>query len=294
VYGQGVYDAYQTGPDSCMKGENYVDFYSENPEKVGLLKIMKWGKYYGRALLWNLDDGRKLLDRIYPSDGGHHVSYAIEVAKACGWDHLPRQTYGETPASGKDAYVSGMKNTGHWPYMDTLRFTNEESYEDPININSYSGDYELSSTEGNHPNEDEEDSHDDETWSNYQDTYIPDDDANIVHGGDWVDGYTLRHDFTYVERQGEYYENHLVVECDYTEDAYLIEDTVETYEGLRCVDSLVTYIDLGSHAGEYAYDEDPRLAFTRVTEQSYIKGYYEDEEKETSEDVEEIQAEKES
>ena len=67
--------------DSCMTGSGakYTQLYEKNPDVVSML-CMDDGKYRGRALLWNTDDG-PVLDRIYPNSGPHIEKYEIYCKK---------------------------------------------------------------------------------------------------------------------------------------------------------------------------------------------------------------------
>lgn len=64
--------------ESCMAsalyedGDNHLGIYALNPEKVRLLVCRDYQEVViARALWWTLDDGRHLLDRIYPNEGRH-------------------------------------------------------------------------------------------------------------------------------------------------------------------------------------------------------------------------------
>ena len=75
IQGQEIVEAYRNGPSSCMSGASSGDtqLYANNPGSVGLIKIMLGEEYVGRALVWTDTGGVRLLDRVYPSDGGAHV-----------------------------------------------------------------------------------------------------------------------------------------------------------------------------------------------------------------------------
>ena len=63
------------GKESCMTGRDrqpLTALYAANPDQVGLAVFAPNGREY-RALLWETEDGRKYLDRIYPADG--HADY---------------------------------------------------------------------------------------------------------------------------------------------------------------------------------------------------------------------------
>lgn len=116
---------------SCMlDAEDILDIYCENPESVSLLVYKSEGddKISGRAILWNLDNNQKLVDRIY---------YASDdiIDKFINWarekDYLFRRyqsTENKTiiDKSGndhKDVTVKLKKfNFFSYPYLDTMCF----------------------------------------------------------------------------------------------------------------------------------------------------------------------------
>jgi len=54
--------------NSCMRYERcqkYLDIYVQNPEVCSLLVLFDGDKVKGRALVWELSDGSKYMDRIY-------------------------------------------------------------------------------------------------------------------------------------------------------------------------------------------------------------------------------------
>lgn len=108
---------------TCMSGGRNVGLYAANPDKVRMLIINRLGKFHGRALIWNTDEGAVCLDRIYPSDGGYHIELARKYAESQGWDSLPTQSFGQMFASGKHYTVTLEHDPdGRYPYMDTFRY----------------------------------------------------------------------------------------------------------------------------------------------------------------------------
>lgn len=81
VRGLDLVEAYRQSAStwrSCMSENAGVYLYAQNPEKVELVKVMRKVDagspvYSGRALLWTLDNGEKLLDRQYPSTALHNI-----------------------------------------------------------------------------------------------------------------------------------------------------------------------------------------------------------------------------
>lgn len=125
IEGNELYMHYQdvTGPHSCMVGTSYVRMYATNHPVCRMLAIYRAGRFFGRALLWQTDQGVIALDRIYPNSGVH-VDLAIQHAESQGWDYLDRQTYGQnTFHSGKSYTVTIPRGYKRWPYLDTFRFS---------------------------------------------------------------------------------------------------------------------------------------------------------------------------
>lgn len=94
--------------NSCMVGTKYVRFYDTAPVK-GLVVRNARGEAVARTLLWTLNDGRRVVDRIYDNDGMgqrriHH--WAGENAVLL-----------EFP---DDAHVIAPIHKGGHPYMDSL------------------------------------------------------------------------------------------------------------------------------------------------------------------------------
>lgn len=66
VHGEPVMDMFKSGnadaPSSCMVGKEFPILYVDNPDKVGMVKIKLGNVLRGRALIWNTDEGRILLE----------------------------------------------------------------------------------------------------------------------------------------------------------------------------------------------------------------------------------------
>lgn len=84
--GDDVVIAYREGYGdwSCMceSSSRYTTLYAENPDKVGMLVLNDDdGNPIGRAILWTDNEGRTIVDRVYPSEQGPQYE---EWAKANG------------------------------------------------------------------------------------------------------------------------------------------------------------------------------------------------------------------
>lgn len=124
--------------NSCMrydKCEKYLDFYTENHEKIKLAILKDSAdetKIKGRAIIWKLDypSGRTYMDRIYTANDSDEFLFK-EYAKEHGWLHKAYQNMEEDgpwidTKTGKSVYlnlvVNDLNDTDKYPYMDTLKF----------------------------------------------------------------------------------------------------------------------------------------------------------------------------
>lgn len=150
--GDEIYKAYQycgnvSGSPlsrSCMIGEDeeIFDIYTKNPEKVALATLWKdgnvWGddSLMGRALLWNTDDGIKIMDRIYFDNADVEQKFKTWASKN-GYAYREYQDYEaehavyfiENGKSVKYDYLSvSLKdyNYSYYPYMDTFKFLDDD------------------------------------------------------------------------------------------------------------------------------------------------------------------------
>lgn len=115
VRGEAVKEAYRNafGSESCMTGggSRYVDLYAENPEKVGLVLYSNGGE--ARALLWDVDQGFTVLDRIYPDDKGT-LHFGLR-------DWAVGQGYKIIRESREHCTVTlKTPRSGYFPYLDTF------------------------------------------------------------------------------------------------------------------------------------------------------------------------------
>ena len=104
---------------------DWLDIYIQNPETVQLI-ILKSDedpdKIIGRALLWNLDDGRKLQDYIYTSKDSDDNLFR-EYAKEKGWLVRNEVT--------RDTLIAHIKPIEYksWPSIDTMMHWNSKTGE---------------------------------------------------------------------------------------------------------------------------------------------------------------------
>jgi hypothetical protein len=139
--------------NSCMRHsecQDYLDIYCENEEVVSLIVLLDDDKVVARALLWKLDNGKKLLDRCYSIMDYDQVRYE-NLAKKNGWFYYKS---GDVYYDNAKVYTTlrvYLKNYDFrsYPYVDTLKILDD--YNGTLS-NELLGDREdaklLSDTEG--------------------------------------------------------------------------------------------------------------------------------------------------
>lgn len=128
-YASTNYAPYQgTLANSCMRYsrcQSYFGIYTANPsvcQMAILTKVDQFGKelLYGRALVWTLTDGRKMIDRIYGND--KVISYMTQWAREQGFiDRAGNYTY-----SARVEVQLQEWRFGAYPYCDTLFFLDQK------------------------------------------------------------------------------------------------------------------------------------------------------------------------
>jgi len=106
----------------CGSGSQYLikDVYDRFPDKIGLaiMKNSKGDKIVGRALVWNLDDGRVYMDRVYT------VRYPDEL-KFIKFAHQNGMIVRSEGVSGKIQVTLSPIKKGeklNFPYLDTFYY----------------------------------------------------------------------------------------------------------------------------------------------------------------------------
>lgn len=100
---------------------DWLQIYIRNPETVKLVILRSdedFDKIIGRALLWNLDDGSKMMDYIYTTKDSDSRVFQ-EYATKNGWS-----TYNQDKI-----FVAHLKDTSmqYFPSIDTMNKWNQES-----------------------------------------------------------------------------------------------------------------------------------------------------------------------
>ena len=189
-YDGNIYATYNTESlgNSCMRHntcQDYFDIYTENDDKVKMIiAIDDEGMLIGRAILWETDSHGLFCDRIY---GTQMTIEAIKsYAKKLGAYTKYKQSYSDstiisTTGEAINEEITITLNKGgfqEYPYMDTLKYTDDISNKDEIVLSSDNGDFCLESTDG----------------GPHDDNYVTLSNGDRVH----------EEDARYIERYGEY------------------------------------------------------------------------------------------
>lgn len=232
---------------SCMKYsecQDYLDFYTINPDKVSLLVAKREGYIVGRALLWKPDNSEEIImDRIYGSD------ITIEAFKNYATEHgyvyklfQNHSSSNDFVGNQKPYYEITMTMSTQAPYMDSFKYYDHPYENTYITVNTKNGDYALTNTDGNYAHDDDENyvtledgdrvheddaaysswtdgyiHQEDAVWSNYHDTYLHTDWEHTMINGDYVmieddevvydeynEQYIFRDEATYLEETSQY------------------------------------------------------------------------------------------
>ena len=210
---------------SCMRHDScqdYFQIYTKNPDKVSMaIAVTPDDKVLGRAIIWNAKNDKTgedvvFMDRAYGND------LTIEALKKYGSEMGAyvkyRQTYNCDRAISTIGEVENvefsvqLENTDNrtYPYMDTMYYTNDISG-DTIEITTYEGDIELTSTDG---------------YIDDDDNYVTDYDGERLHSDDatyceHIDSYVHSDDATYSEPYGNYIRENDSV---YVDGEYYLDD----------------------------------------------------------------------
>lgn len=136
IEGAAIVEAYRNGPESCMKTSTAVEFYAKHPEVIKLVKFIniKTGAYFGRGLLWFMENGKVYIDRIYTSSFSAEACLQAFDEYATAHDIEVESCYaGQTPISAKFKSARPSVNTIKFvldpeqdlkapPYFDTLKY----------------------------------------------------------------------------------------------------------------------------------------------------------------------------
>ena len=231
--------------NSCMRHQSCSEFfsvYTENDDKVKMIIALdEENMLIGRAILWDTDSHGLFCDRIY---GSQMTIEAIKAyAKKLGAYTKYEQSYGNATLVSSTGEVNESEitiklNKGgfhSYPYMDTLKYTDDISDKNEIILSSEEGEYCLESTDGG-PNENYVTLHcgdrvhedearyvnrydewyhaDDTVYSEYHgEDIVYEESISINNGNDYV--WEDCEDFKYVDEDDKYYYYDEVVWSEY-------------------------------------------------------------------------------
>ncbi len=257
VVNGGVEDAYNSDEgnafSSCMQGCSYVRWYDDNPDKVGIVKIMQGPRYVGRALIWNTDQGVTVVDRVYPSNNGPHTNALHAWCEKNGYDYKTRQSscpgYFKSARTDYTVMMSKWPSNGYFPYIDTFAYTNDDPKDEgPIKLKcNGEGQYTFQSTGGGY---------DGGVRCCQCGRIVDEDDANYADGDYYCDD-CFGENFVHLDYRlpnGRWVEvtvsNDDCVECEHCEEARRCQDTDNVRIGrhnvtwcLMCIEDDATACD---------------------------------------------------
>ena len=216
--------------NSCMNDESeFLSFYDDCPVKL-LVLLDKEGFIWGRALLWDIGEGKKLMDRIYTIRDSDILTFR-QYARQNGYYFKSVNNSGSKISYTKDGNSDWFRikikinitvNSANtpYPYLDTLCYA-QGSY-----LMNYEPDgryFVLTETDGSYEIYDDgelvEDKNDNMVYSNTQHRDISLGDAVMVRGYDFNDYIELsyledpRNGFIYSTIDNKWYkQNH----CNYS------------------------------------------------------------------------------
>ena len=251
--------------NSCMRYDRcqqYFDIYTKNPEVCSLL-IMKstedTDKIVGRALLWNLKDGRKYQDRIYTINDSDKILFS-QWADNNGYQKYDSSHIVKEVQLGNHDYEK-------YPYMDTFVCYNPShklltSDEDFWPSQGY---YKLRETNG-------ECMTDDFVYSDYADEYISRDRAVYCEN---IRDYINRDDAVYLDYLAQWaYPNDSIVYSDFHGE-YFYDSDVRWSECMSDVlnpdyDGVISIIINSSGDEDYCHISKTEH-YTKVNDEYYSR-----------------------
>lgn len=250
--------------NSCMHNNDGTRFY-DYQDNVSLLRIEDdKGKLVGRALIWDGEalvrgqewTKRKLLDRIYPSDGGPHVKAAIRYAKENGWLYKTSQSIDGSMSETCDYHVV-VNTADYYPYMDTLAWPDDDEPSGTFRLTNYAScpeELELRYTDGRDVfNE----SADRSICEICGDRDYTDDMRWVEHAGGMVCENCMDREYTYSEIEEDYVPN---------EDSVVIANLTTNWGGTVTCD-VANYGITYSEADDAYYWTDTAPSYLRLTQE---------------------------
>lgn len=147
VRGEAIREAYATlfnrdGLRSCMTGykAQYTELYTMYPEQIGLALGYRNKKVAARALVWEVDSGAAVYDRVYAIN----ASFASEFAALLEKNGYRRPTRADTVTLDGIWDIDSFS----YPYMDTFRYGIIEGRKLQLMADDYGAVYVFDDTEG--------------------------------------------------------------------------------------------------------------------------------------------------
>lgn len=106
--------------NSCMRyhdRNHYMKLYAENPDTISMCIVKEGDKISARALLWTLESGEMLLDRIYYTEDSLQNFVQDNTVKA-----LNKKIYSYYTGNTVEGMVVNIQNSifDRYPYADTM------------------------------------------------------------------------------------------------------------------------------------------------------------------------------
>lgn len=270
VKGQGIKDWYLedrykegqgTLNNSCMRYKlcnDYFGIYTENSDVVSMLILIDENdKLLGRAILWNVPGGVKIMDRVY----GLESTLEKFISWAFDNDYYIKSKNNNSTSSyfinkindiidDVKIYMNNLQME-KYPYLDTFSYM-DANKTFLTNGSSYDCRYELRSTNGRFTDhdDDDEDYDDDERTCAISGRVIYTDDNAI-----------------YINRMGDYVHQDYAVYCHHLEEDILLDDAIECELSGEFYhrDYMVELVD-----GRQAYVHNPNILTLQNLEYCHI------------------------
>lgn len=205
--------------DSCMNNKGkYMELYKYCPHVRMLCMFNKEDELAGRALLWTLDDGKVLCDRIYVAKDHYYDLFLDYIDKN---DFIRKRNFksmhdkdefvykGET--FHEDYRISTRTDLSYYPYVDTFAYAG-----DGFITNECGGSgviFEMTCTDGSYEGQNDDEDNDD-VYCEVSGCYYHQDDCYYIERGRYNGSYLHADHVVYCESDGYYY---------YSEDDDIVE-----------------------------------------------------------------------
>ena len=238
VYDMDILDGQGSLNNSCMNGDtDYLDIY-KYCKKLSILTLTNAdGLLCGRSLIWNIEPGITLMDRIYVVQDFMYDKFIDYARQNKYWYKKNYKSY-DDKTTFIDADGNEVKRNftivtdcdySEYPYIDTFQ------YGDDCSLNNYgAGFYTYNNTDGTR-----DEDHSGEVYDEINGEYISEDDSIYITSGErqYRDRYC--HVDNCVEVDGDWY---------YNEDENIVEVDGEWYRKDSC--------DICEVDGEYHLTDD--------------------------------------